>query len=125
MHSCTCVIGSHALSPLNGLCMLQMMSLGLDTASLGGERSPEAVHEMSQQQRAWANIRAQAVEEGSLETERERLQVWHTARCRARYDSMHAAQESICLRHKAAWHSSRTPDSTFCFAARPTFSSHA
>ena len=63
--------------------MLQMMSLGLDAASLGFESSSEAAHESSQQQSAWADVRAQAVQQGMLDTERERLQVWHTIRCRA------------------------------------------
>ena len=67
------------LLPSDGLCKLQMMDLGLDDASLGIESSPGAAQESPQRQSTWADVRAQAVQQGVLDTERERLQVWHRA----------------------------------------------
>ena len=81
MRTRTCVTRSYAFSPSERLCMLQMMSLEMATASLGADRSPEAAHKTFQQQSAWADVRAQYLDEGRLETERERLQVWHTVKC--------------------------------------------
>ena len=98
--------------------MLQMMSLGLDNASLGVASSPEAAQESSQRQSAWADVRAQAVQQGLLEIERERLQ----ARQRG---IMHQLEEQLASMRRRNACADSPADASTCspLLPQPTLSS--